>query len=181
MKKLIAIFTMMAVYASAHASYLYWQVDDSDNFTAISKVSPTDLTYARFVLKDSDGGEVYSYAQLDNSSGPATYLTPGAKSVDISSIPSGTGAYSYYIELGTYSSGNWTGYAISQTSTVQTYAEIAANAISTSGSLSYTDLVAANITPFHGGTYSVPEPTSAILMLFGAAMLGLKRKNRSIA
>ncbi|MBR4476719.1 MAG: PEP-CTERM sorting domain-containing protein [Kiritimatiellae bacterium] len=34
---------------------------------------------------------------------------------------------------------------------------------------------------WHGGTVSVPEPTSAMLMLFGAAFLGLKRKNRRIA
>ena len=181
MKKLIAFVAIVAISASAQASYLYWQVDDTDNFSGISEVSAANLSYAMFVLEDSNGNKVVDYAQLDNSEGPATYLMPAAKSVDISGISQNTGAYSYYIELGTYSASVWSGYAISATATATTYAEIAATAIATSGTLSMADLAQASIMPFHGGTYSVPEPTSAMLMLFGAAFLGLKRKNRSLA
>ena len=180
MKKLIAISAIALVSASAHASYLYWQVGGDDNFTAISSVDPSNLTYARFVLKDSRSNALYDYAQLDNSEGPSSYSMPSAKSIDISSLESGTGAFSYYIELGTYNNSTWSGYAISQTYTASTYAEIASQAIAASSALSYSDLVAAKVTPFHGGSYSVPEPTSAILMMFGMAFLGLKRKNRSI-
>ena len=181
MKKLIAIATIVLVSASAHANYLYWQVGGDDDFSAINSVDSSNLTYARLVVKDAGSNVVYDYAQLDNSSGSSSYLMPSAKSVDISSLSSGTGAFSYYIELGTYSESTWSGYAVSQTHTAATYAEIASQAIAASSALSYSDLVAAKVTPFHGGSYSVPEPTSAMLMLFGAAFLGLKRKNRSLA
>ena len=94
---------------------------------------------------------------------------------DISNHDSG---YSYYIEL-VNSNNEVIGKSITPlTSSSPNYASYVNNGTTTAN---LTNIPTVNLNAWHGGSFrAVPEPTSAILMLFGAAMLGLKRKNRSL-
>ena len=184
MKKLIAIVIAALSVSSASASYLYWQVTGNEDFTGISSVPAEDVTYARLTVRDSSGTDVSysSVVQLDQYASTPTTVS-GYNTIDITSLQNGA-AYSFYIELGTYASSTFSGKAISNSvsgsyqDNAWTYAALN-DAIYSSASLP--DSAMAKMIPFHAASYSVPEPTSAILMLFGAAMLCLKRKNRSIA
>ena len=177
MKKVYILAATLLAVVSANASYLYWQVnEDSD----VSRLGGVTYNSARVSVKeDSTGTIVWSSAATDVNTESLSYPISAVNTIAETSFSSWTGTgYSYYIELGNYDSvgDTFTGTAISE---AQTYTTLAASYIHPSASLSPSDLVSTQI--WHGGTYSVPEPTSAILMLFGAAMLGLKRKNRSIA
>ena len=177
MKKVYILAATLLAVVSANASYLYWQVNEDSNVSGLD----TGVTYnsARVsVNDDSTGNIVWSSAATDVNTESLSYPISAVNTIDVSAFSNYNSGYSYYIELGNYDSvgGAFTGTAIS---TAQTYQALAGSYIHTTANLSASDLVSTQI--WHGGTYSVPEPTSAILMLFGAAMLGLKRKNRSIA
>lgn len=172
MKKILAISAIALIATSTEASYLYWQVDPSDTYdSTISAETWGGITHARVAVDKGESGVSYGVAGVINDNGN---LYAGPTSIDVGS---GFADYSYYIELGSWNSSNqeWSGVASSKTFS---YSDIAASAFQATSTLEYAQLAA--IMPFHGGTYSVPEPTSAMLMLFGAAFLGLKRKNRSL-
>lgn len=180
-KLLFASFIAFAAFA-ANAAYLYWQVDDSAITTYNATLpSPSDSAYAGegvyFKLKDSEGN------YYGDDSGKTTVGVDGTVSGGIAS-PSqsyySTGvdsSFSYYVEM--YNSDNW---LIARSASIN----------SSSGSdwtAGYADNIRTtdlsnipSVEIWHvGGFVAVPEPTSAMLMLFGAAFLGLKRKNRRIA
>ena len=180
-KLLFASFIAFAAFA-ANAAYLYWQVSDPA-ITTYNKTltSPSDSAYAGdgvyFKLKDSAGN------YYDGNGGKTTVGVDGTVSGGIASpnqsyystgVDSG---FSYYVEM--YNSDHW---LIARSASIN----------SSSGSdwtagyadnIRTTDLSNIPIAEiWHvGGFVAVPEPTSAMLMLFGAAFLGLKRKNRSLA
>lgn len=178
MKKLI-IAACCALFATVtQASYLYWQVtadDYGDNvWDAVSSAKITRL---------ADGTSANQYqaydtfeTMYDGELNPQTTLkAPGGAYMVEGTFDTG---YTYYIEL--Y---NNSGTLVSRS------AGTSGNELVTSYTQSEYVNVSSVLNPgstvpvWHGGgSYTaVPEPTSAILMLFGAAMLGLKRKNRSIA
>lgn len=187
MKKLFAIAVTALLASSASASYLYWQVMDNDSGTAFSSLSGdvlSSITHAQISVKDTTSGDTVASGLASVEKVGSSLEAASASYINLSGVDLSTGAYSFFIELGTYESSTFSGKAISETITTtagETWSSYVAlnSAIVETAPLSASDLV--SVMPWHGGTYSVPEPTSAILMLFGAAMLGLKRKNRSIA
>ena len=171
MKKLFIVLSVSLASLFANAAYLYWQVNPED-YAGMDGAN--QVTGARLV---SDPGSVNSY--YPSSSGDWTQLSGngvlGAQyAADITSAGS---SYSYYIEL-VNSSGDVIGKSSAPlTSSSADYASYVNNGTTTAD---LANIPTVNLSAWHGGSYSaVPEPTSAILMLFGAAMLGLKRKNRS--
>lgn len=168
MKKLILLAAIIASTISARASYLYWQLDNAD---VNDDIKALDYNYARIVATSDTATPtpVTQMAELDNKEMQAW------QTFDLSQLSNNGSSYSYYIELGTYSGDTFSAVAQSEK---QTYSQIASTAIQPTSTLSPTEAV--NVSTWHAGSFrAVPEPTSAILMLFGAAMLGLKRKNRS--
>jgi len=182
MKKLIACFLLVVAVTTANAAYLYWQVDTAagDNtassfgteynaarigYYLTSKASSYATLKEREGVNLDDGG--VAYVVSDGYYGVSSGSMGAPASLDMSTIASAEN-YSYFIELVNYNSG---------TSTHVAYGE----------DLSYADLVAKNYidtglkgnfvpTTWHGGEYhAVPEPTSALMMVFGLAFLGLKR------
>ena len=184
------LFTIAAVVASVgvHAEYLYWQVQSTDlpNFA-------TDATGAR-VFASNDGGVTRNYLNIGyadyddgfQSIGYAVQVPVNDTSLlaefDTSTYGDGT-SYAFYIELINYAET----YRTSNTSTPaynaentpfkgqsevgQTYASLNANGFVG------TDLSPINMSVWNGGSYSpVPEPTSAMLVLFGLAGLALRRR-----
>lgn len=188
MKKLFVFALVGATVQIANASYLYWQVSLTDISGAQSRVEEnwsdwatswgeTAINAAKIYVTD---GSSHTEAQTILLNGTAVSMYDGTTakvpdntpySINLSEIP-GASSYSYFVEIG-----NWDG------STYHAYAKSASVAYrDLSDSISETLSQGAAVIPWHATSYSaVPEPTSAILMLFGAAFLGLKRKNRSLA
>lgn len=194
MKKAIlsAIFVIGAF--AAHASYLVWQVTASD-YSDYSGAYGTDWNTVRLVQvsgvdsdavtawnsgnKFSEFGTSTDYVSSHDVVGTTT-TTGQLVGVPTSKLSANIGdldgtQYAYYVELVNSS----TSVAYARSNAVS-YSELVTSGYAGAGELSLGNL--ASITPWHASGYTaVPEPTSAILMLFGAAFLGLKRKNRSIA
>lgn len=172
MKKIVFGLIAALTVSGAQASYLAWQVGANEFGTSYDNAN----IYA------TDGVSTHLLGSYWASSDPAsdaaeTDIATPMQAVAFADLKSyGTSSYSYYIELSNYSQSGNEFVAVSSPSVTYTDLMNEGSIIATlpSGTL-------ANIQVWHPTTYSVPEPTSALLMLFGAAMLGLKRKNRSIA
>ena len=193
MKKLFLFAIAIGLACSARASYLIWQVNDSDsdvsgwNAAMLYQVSGTTSAsideWNANKLNAMEGATlVASNFQVTGTTigstdlGSAVGTMPPGVSAAASIIGTGDG-YAYYIELVNYDFDNDEVKYVHARSDAVSYAAMSG---SITDSLSVTTI--ANIAPWHGTPFTaVPEPTSGLLMLFGAAMLGLKRKNRSRA
>ena len=188
MKKLVCIALAVLSVQVANAAYLYWQVN-SDTLAGASEATSWydgDINVAKVYGRADESSSwssqtIYLNGSETAKAGGEWYATvPSASAyynqvnVDVADLDNST--YTYYIELGNYSNSTYTPVARGEQTTVQDLYSSGSGSITTSLSN------IATISLWHGGTYSaVPEPTSAVLMLFGAAFLGLKRKNRSVA
>ena len=174
MKKLfIALCVTIATYV-VNASYLYWQVEDPQ-IQAYNATDPGEgfayTSGAYFTIAQS--GSDTAVTTIDSSTGNSV-SQESVGTVYSSLVDSG---YSYYIEMR-----NSAGSLIARSDTISSgtadwtsYANYA-NAIT--ADLEYEPI---NINIWHPTFTAVPEPTSAMLIMRGAAFLGLKRKNRRIA
>lgn len=184
MKKLFVFALVCAAVQMSNAAYLYWQVNSDDIDKAYSDANgnwseswnKSDINAAR-IYKNGEVQEVYlDESKVTAGSGYVATSLPSEAlySIDIGDL--GVSSYSYFIELGNYTGSTFTAFARSGSETVAYNATGSTSIVSTLSD-------AGRVSAWHASTeYSaVPEPTSAILMLFGAAFLGLKRKNRSLA
>ena len=191
MKTILFTIAVVAASLGAHAEYLYWQVKSED-------LAPdfTSANGAR-VFASTDGGVTRNYLNIGyadyddgfQSIGYAVQVPVNDTSLlaDCSAYANNT-AYAFYIELINYDDT----YRDSGTPGVITQTP-AYNASGTdfrgqsAEGLSYTqlaehgfagtDLSPINMAVWNGGSYSpVPEPTSAMLVLFGLAGLALRRR-----
>lgn len=186
MKKLILILGVISAAFAANASFLYWQVSEgayTETYNSARLIFANDYieNWGEYSATKNSGvitadGIYHEYS----SSKETVKVAPDVAYVaDIGGLTSGS-SYSYWVEL--YN--NDTRVALSQIGHINNYVSesatdyVYADATGLTTSLSEVAAVAV----WHSGGYTaVPEPTSAVLMLFGAAFLGLKRKNRSIA
>ena len=195
MKKTLLLTMVLALAFSAKASYLIWQVNSSDassidgwNAAIVYEVSGAtseSITAWNGNKIDPMSGanavgdnHLVTGTTLGSNIGSPVATMPAGVSVaaDITDISGGNG-YAYYIELVNYDFSANTINRVYARSDAQSYTSLSG---SITDSLSITTI--ANVTPWHGGNYSaVPEPTSGLMLLLGAAMLGLRRKNRSVA
>jgi len=200
MKKLVLLAAVVGGAFAANASYLLWQVNSADvaggtpsylgdgriNAAVVYQVAADADAIAAFNSnKDNpiDGAtaitsHLYNNNTIDTSStGGAVGIMPSGVSfyADLGDISAGS-QYAYYIELVNYNTTTHETYVHARSDAVS-YADLAGNITS---DLSVVTI--ANVTPWHGANYTaVPEPTSALMMLLGAAMLGLRRKKGSVA
>ena len=188
MKKVLFAIVMIVASVGANAEYLYWQVTGSDipdfasgaNGARVFASSDGGVTrnYLNIGYGDYDSGfQSIGYAvqvPVDNTSLVAEF--------DSSTYGSGT-PYAFYIELINYDDA----YRTSNTVTPAYNAENTPFKAQSAEGLSYTqlaqseyvgtDLSPVNMSVWNGGSYSpVPEPTSAMLVLFGLAGLALRRR-----
>ena len=176
MKKFLLTLGVLLMASMSNAAYLYWQLDNSSaaDTTGVTVYSTGDSGTSTVQVwglgQDSDGNPILVPVASDNMYTDLVYA------IDENSIQDG---YSYYIEITHSDSSTTTSKEISA-SDFRTY-----TAESATTSLTDIDNGDATVPIWHasagGGMSPVPEPTSAILMMFGMAFLGLKRKNRSIA
>ena len=179
----IVFAAALAYAAQARAEYLYFQIVDSPTIINLAGEEVAwnaytwnnlDVNAARVVSMD---GDVASPLNLSYNAG-GTLMDTGATMVNMgvnmplyAALPDTPASLSFAIELGNYNNGTWT-------------------TLATSGSLDYTslrnsgytysagDLALATLTAWAPTAYSVPEPSSGLLMLLGASLLALKRRRR---
>ena len=172
MKKAILVCSALMAAFALRAEYLNWQGKPSvgDSNAGDFSYEGAQLGYVK--LSDLASGETLADLAADSKTGtvagkyPASgdMASPVGVDLDALGLAGGASAYAYYIEL------------INSENAHVAYGE----------ALSYSDLAAQGYvssdlpsipTVWHGGTFNaVPEPTSALMMLFGVAFLGLKRR-----
>lgn len=177
MKKLFVVAAIAISTYAANAAYLYWQVDDSA-VNAYNAAVPEGWysvgSGAYAILRSTADSSVQPYATYD-AEGQVTEAKAPLGGAYYSNIGTDAG-YSYFVEL--YNSDNR---LIAKSAAINSSsgADWTAAYAETARTTNLAAIPSVNI--WHAGNFrAVPEPTSAILMLFGAAMLGLKRKNRSL-
>ena len=170
MKKVIFAIAAVVASASLHASYLYWQIDGSED---VSALGGAEYDGARVFAENDSTGE-RTYLNIAYGSAGDTLVNVGDKinvplhdSVVAVFDPTTYGSgYTFYIELINYADATPVGQ-----SEGQTYAQL------NNSEFVGTDLSPVSMAVWHGGAYSsVPEPTSAMLVLFGLAGLALRRR-----
>lgn len=165
MKKLALLLGFVVAASVSQAEYLMWQVSDA---TADQWVTPFGEYGYATIMASTDGGQTWSqqnvYFNDDSVSGVALKMDSPA-AIDLSVL--GDNA-SYYIEVFRYDT--TAGQAVSMAKSEElTYANIPNGYVTSS----LTKIPQA----WTGGTYTAtPEPTSAMLMMLGFALISLKRK-----
>ena len=162
---LLSALTALPVLGDVEA--LYWQVT--------SEMNPEPIAFSAAAFAAVDGSGNVSY--LTDALGNAWQAANNDKSTTeviaslLSSDTYKTG-YSFYIELMNQDkSGNWyTAGAVNNNGVNYSWSDIQAHVYSSS-SMSMT-----LATPLAFGTAHIPEPTSGLLMLFGGALLALRRR-----
>ena len=190
MKKVLLTVAVIGSAIVANASYLVWQVSNIDasgygtewDSAQVVKVADPG-TIADWNVGDKRSalgadaaisGASYTYDGAEMFAGSVGVPESGSANFAVNIGDVSTGSYAFYIELVNYNSGANNVYARSEA--------IAYNSATTCFTDSLEVVQVPNIAAWHPNSYTVvPEPTSAMLMLFGAAFLGLKRKNRSLA
>ena len=159
MKKKILFWAITMVAVVANADYLNWTVGSTfGGMTSGDDYNSAKIFYVTSVNQNTGGKYLDSIGS-----------TPGASSVDLSSIGT-TSGLGFYIEVYNYTDSGY-GEVVAK-SDYYAYSSLDSKAITTSF------LNAAAIAyAFNGsGVVATPEPTSGLLLLMGFAMLGLKRK-----
>lgn len=176
MKKILFGVVIALAAMSSQASYLYWQVGSDANLGAIN--STKTHTFKIYATNGDTALELTSYAYTWDaeeqagsygavSSPVASATAAGGLYADISSYTGNE--YSYYIEVTGYNSAAGQDGWINRSQTLA-YADASGHITTTLSSM------ATIPTAWTGGTFSAPEPTGAMLLLVGGALLALKRK-----
>lgn len=176
MKKIFFGFAFLLAASVAHADLLYWQVDS----TTTSGTAYENFAYATIKVSSDNGATstlLTNYASPGADSGYVpvgkNLITATGYYADLAGYyPSTTPEYSYVIELidstgDVLANSGWT-----KLSAVESY--ISKSTFDSNWTAMTAALPGGNA-GWRAGA-AVPEPTSGLLMLIGAAMLGLRRR-----
>ena len=171
-----ALFVAAASYA-ASADLLYWMIDQTG-------ADPQyEFTYAQIKAQPSGGGEAITLSAVDvntgipvgdtiwanevssDDSGPDVGKSVGLMSVDLSGLSSTD--YSFFIELYSMATGHEVKVGQSE---IAAYSQLTASIYEQGLGLPSLEKA------WNPTITNVPEPTSGVLMLFGLAALGLRRR-----
>lgn len=171
MKKSIIVATIAFLATlSLQAGVLYWQVDTAD-LESNTSIPASAYTYAA-IREYSEGTYLPSATVNTPTASAADFVGVEASAQYATVLGDDYAGKSYFIELydselnATYRSGALT--AASLQNSIDAASAFSSN-FSSMNAMSVNHLTG-------GGFTAVPEPTSGLLMLIGAAMLGLRRR-----
>ena len=169
MKKLFLGIVIAIVGMAVHAEAMYWQVG-SWSYNNVEE-SGGEWTMARIqVVNSSDGSSLSPEAYLVMSDTTDTLLDKDATGawfdLSNSSYDYADAAYSFVLEL------------VNDDLQVQGTSErVNYNDIPASAKVASFDTVSgSSYTSWNAGSVTIPEPTSGLLMLLGASLLALRRR-----
>ncbi len=187
---LLVAMTSFSAFAY-DAMVLWWLVGDDVDST-ISDITintfhqgqqtaeSMGVNYARMRVVDTDPAAYLPVVTLDTdgsiiSSFPVSSIPGEAYSSVIT--PYASAEYSFMIELGNWdaNSGTWTMVAMSE---VMSYTQLLDGGHV--GVWSGTTINPQNPSAWAVSTYTVPEPTSGLLLIVGGALLALRRRRRRV-
>ena len=171
MKKLFLAVACVLVGWAVHADAMYWQLSD----TQITGVSDSQWTMARVEIY-SNGAATGTYLHyLDDSDVTAMDKTETGAwfDVDMSNYSGVSPEYSFVLELVNDSAEIQAASSAVKYSDLQTAGKIVSN--STFNSLTPINYSTYNMSSL-AGPVDLPEPTSGLLMLLGASLLALRRR-----
>ena len=176
---LCLLATLFCLSAKAEEQLLWWLVEGSDTvedwYGSESTVAAIGATDARLRVDDAATGEVIAYLDFYvREQDQSISEWPGAEGFEIPfeafAIVDGytSAEYSFAVELGNYANGEW----------VKTLAATAALPYASASSHigTWSGIEAELASPWKPSGYSVPEPSSGLLMLIGGALLALRRR-----
>lgn len=168
------IFTALFVAAASYvasADLLYWMIDQSNSDPAIEFsyariVAVSDTTGETQYLTIGDNGSQYLAANgVNGQTEPYVGTATGVTHTDLSGLSSTD--YSFFIEL--YSMATGQEVKVGQ-SEIAAYSQLTASIYEQGLGLPSLEKA------WNPTITNVPEPTSGVLMLFGLAALGLRRR-----
>ncbi len=175
MKKFLIGFALVMAATMSQASYLYWQVTSPGGAVDTSDSSTHPWTYTIYATNNggTTGTALTSYIYNDDTDAYDSIVNPVSSTqaaegiyADLSTYTTG---YSYYIEISGYNSANGRDGWVNR-SEMLSYADASGNITATLSSMATVPAA------WTGGSFSAPEPTGAMLLLVGGALLALKRK-----
>lgn len=167
--KLFVTFVAISLTYLASAEYLYWQIGDSSKGGSNTIEFNYALLYAdngteKIILPTNvEGGGMFGKDDLT--------LTTAMPEPAMTDIGFGFENYSFYVELVTWNDATQTETVVG-VSEAMTYSDLASRGHITETDMGITML---ELTPWMPATH-VPEPSSAMLLLLGAAFILLKRQ-----
>ena len=173
--KCLAVLAALAVSITASADVLLWTVNNKDGYNNVVENSDgSEATWQYAILKYESAEDGIQVANNIVGDTTAQVLTPdqftGARIAAELPAEYATAGYSYWIEL--YSEEyELVSRDYIDSSTLNTYISQAE---------SYSDWVSQGKPSYHGTYTSVPEPSSGLMLLVGAALLSLRRKKRAV-
>lgn len=161
-RSLILVLTALAALA-LKADVMNWQVAD-DNLASYN--------YAKLYYTDTAttaGGTVLASSELDEGYGDVVQI-------DLSTISGGANSKYFYIEVGQYKDT----FQVAQRAGAYSYSDLVSAGLISTGSMnppSGLSFGQSGVTIAGSPmSYAVPEPSSAMLILVGLAVAGLKRR-----
>lgn len=201
--RLVVLFAAVLIAPAARADaddfmILWWQVgdpgDESDDGVSLQKVvvqgvngAPSTTAYDLGVNAArirATSGDTETYLNMINPNAQFNptiarldfdmdYMNvPTLWRADITDFASGSPAYMFVVELGNYENGEWSTLAVSET---VSYSDLSNSQAIVPSNVEYNPHY---VKPWVAESYVVPEPTSGMLVLVGAALLALRRRKR---